>query len=102
MTGKAFVVIAMTTVLIVLASAAWAGMEEGEKSEQGGSVVPCSLAGVNPAHHPEIFGDPAAARSYGFVQGPDLVWRVDSNCIAGRSGSPLAAAPTSSVGRKRR
>ena len=102
MTGKAFVVIAMTTVLIVLASAAWADMEEGEKSEQGGSVVPCSLAGVNPAHHPEIFGDPAAARSYGFVQGPDRVWRVDSNCTAGRSGSPLAAAPTSSVGRKRR
>jgi hypothetical protein len=102
MTGKAFVVIAITTVLGVLASAAWAGMEEGEKSEQGGSVVPCSLVGVNPAHHPEIFGDPAAARSYGFVQGPDRVWRVDGNCTAGRSGSPMAAAPTSSVGRKRR
>jgi len=73
----------------------------GDRSD-GGGVVPCSLAGVNPAHHPEIFGNPAAAQSYGFVQGPDRVWRVDGNCIAGRSGSPMAAAPASSVGRKRR
>ena len=84
MTGnKAFVVSATTAVLVVLAttSLARAAMEEGDKSNQGGSVVPCSLAGVNPAHHPEIFGNPAVARSYGFVQGPDRVWRVDSNCV---------------------
>jgi len=83
MTGKnAFVMSAMTTVLVVLTatSPARAAMEEGDKSNQGGSVVPCSLDGVNPAHHPEIFGNPAVARSYGFVQGPDRVWRVDSNC----------------------
>jgi hypothetical protein len=102
--SKVFVVIAMTAVLAVLCatSAASAGMEEGEKSEQGGSVTPCSLVGVNPVHHPEIFSDPAIARSYGFVQGPDRVWRADGNCIAGRSGSPMAAAPASSVRRKHR
>ena len=101
--SNAFVVIAMTAVLGVLGgtSAARAGMEEGDTPSEGGSVIRCSLAGVNPVHHPEIFGDPAVARSYGFVQGRDFVWRVDSNCTAGRSGSPMAA-PASSVGRKRR
>ena len=80
--NKAFIVSAMTTVLVVLAATApaRAAMEESDKSNQGGSVIPCSLEGVNPAHHPEIFGNPAVARSYGFVQGPDRVWRVDSNC----------------------
>jgi len=28
----------------------------------GGNVRPCSLDGVNPAHHPQIFGNPATAR----------------------------------------
>ena len=78
--GKA--TIAMTTLLGVLGtiSAAPAAMEESDKSNQGGSVIPCSLDGVNPAHHPEIFGNPAVARSYGFIQGPDRVWRVATNC----------------------
>jgi hypothetical protein len=83
MTGnKVFVVSAMTTMLVVLTttSLARAAMEEGDKSNQGGSVIPCNLDGVNPVHHPEIFGNPAVARSYGFVQGTDRVWRVDSNC----------------------
>jgi hypothetical protein len=35
----------------------------GDRSE-GGGVVPCSLAGVNPAHHQEIFGNPAVAALY--------------------------------------
>jgi hypothetical protein len=99
---KAFVGIATTAVLLGAASAARAGMEESEKSDQGGSVSPCSLVGINPVHHPEIFGDPTVARSYGFVQGPDRVWRVDSNCTADRSGSLAAAAPASSAARKRR
>ena len=46
----------------------------------GGSVTPCSLAGINPAHHPEIFGNPATAASYGFVRGRDGVWHVAPNC----------------------
>jgi hypothetical protein len=43
----------------------------------GGSVMPCSLDGVNPVHHPQIFGNAAAARAYGFVQSPDHAWHVD-------------------------
>jgi hypothetical protein len=50
------------------------------RSERGGSVVPCSLDGVNPAHHPEIFGNPAIASSYGFVRSWDGAWRVRPNC----------------------
>jgi hypothetical protein len=42
--------------------------------------MPCSLDGVNPVYHPHIFGNPAVARSYGFVQGPDHTWHVISNC----------------------
>jgi hypothetical protein len=46
-----------------------------------GSVNPCSLAGINPADHPEIFGNPEVARSqYGFVRGPDGNWTVIPGC----------------------
>jgi hypothetical protein len=31
-------------------------------------VKPCSLDGVNPVYHPDIFGNPAVARSFGFVR----------------------------------
>jgi hypothetical protein len=49
--------------------------------QQGGSVQPCSLAGVNPADHPAIFGNPEVARTqYGFVKGPDGNWTVIPNC----------------------
>jgi hypothetical protein len=50
---------------------------------QGGYLLPCSLDGVNPAHHPDIFGSPAAAREYGFVQSRDGVWHVQANCQRG-------------------
>ena len=50
-------------------SAAWAGYDyEQDGGNWGGSVKACSLAGVNPVHHPEIFGYPAAAAEYGFVR----------------------------------
>jgi hypothetical protein len=42
--------------------------------------MPCSLDGVNPVHHPEIFGNPAAARSFGFYLGPDRAWHVVPGC----------------------
>jgi hypothetical protein len=47
------------------------------RPNSGGSVRPCSLDGVNPVHHPQIFGNAAAARAYGFVQSPDRTWHVD-------------------------
>jgi hypothetical protein len=43
-------------------------------------VLPCSLDGVNPVHHPHIFGNPAVARSYGFVRSRDGAWHVVPNC----------------------
>jgi len=82
MIGKStFVVFAMTTALGVLGttSAAWSAMIGGDRAK-GGFVKPCSLDGVNPVHHPDIFGNPAAARAYGFVLGPDRAWHVMPNC----------------------
>jgi hypothetical protein len=79
MTGsRAFVVIAMSMVVGVLGVAS-AALAHGRHHVRG-YVLPCSLDGVNPVYHPGIFGNPAVARSYGFVQGPDHVWRVASNC----------------------
>jgi hypothetical protein len=49
--------------------------------ERGGWVVPCSLDGVNPAQHPEIFGSPTVAKSYGFVRSRDGSWHVAENCL---------------------
>jgi hypothetical protein len=57
-----------------------AGSERGTGRDRGGHVVPCSLDGVNPAYHPEIFGNPAAARSFGFVMGPGGTWHVSAGC----------------------
>ena len=80
MTGnRAFVVIAITTVIGVLGAAS-AASAHGRHHVRG-YVLPCSLDGVKPVDHPGIFGNPAVARAYGFVQGPDRVWRVDSNCL---------------------
>ena len=60
-------------------SAAWSFFDG--RNFRGGFVKPCSLDGVNPVYHPDIFGNPAFARAvYGFVRGPDRVWRVEANC----------------------
>jgi hypothetical protein len=77
---KAFILLAITTALGVLGttSAAWSFFGEGR--HRGGFVKPCSLDGVNPAYHPGIFGNPAVARSYGFILSPDHTWRVEDNC----------------------
>jgi hypothetical protein len=45
-----------------------------------GAVERCSLSGVNPAYHPEVFGNPAVAKSYGFVQSNDGSWHVAPGC----------------------
>jgi len=77
---KVLVVIAITTVLGILGTAPAAASDRHDRGRERGYVVPCSLVGVNPVYHPEIFGNPAAAKAYGFVLGPDRVWRVESNC----------------------
>ena len=78
---KAYVALAVTTAVGVLGAASAAANDRSdETSYQRGAVMPCSLYGVNPAYHPRIFGNAVAARSYGFVQGTDHIWRVEDNC----------------------
>jgi hypothetical protein len=71
--------IALAAVLFV--DTASAALAKGH-SHPGGSVRPCSLDGVNPLYHPQIFGNAAAAREYGFVQSPDHTWHVDQRLCA--------------------
>jgi hypothetical protein len=93
--GKASAVLAVAAALVALEAgyaAAFESLFESERDngrnsgrERGGFVQPCSLVGVNPAAHPEIFGSPALAKTYGFVRSRDGIWRVQSNCLRGRS-----------------
>jgi hypothetical protein len=82
MTGRmTLVTLAAAAALGLLAAAAIAKDDIDNRGERGGSVTPCSLDGVNPAHHPEVFGNPAAAASqYGFIRSRDGTWRVQDNC----------------------
>jgi hypothetical protein len=78
---KAFVAFAVTTALGFLgAASAAAGTDRDRGSREPGSVVPCSLVGVNPVYHPEIFGNAATALSFGFVRSRDGTWQVVRNC----------------------
>jgi hypothetical protein len=71
--------IALAAALIVgTASAALAGSDRYDATGYG-YVLPGSLDGVNPVYHPRIFGNPAVARSYGFVQSRDGNWHVRSD-----------------------
>ena len=56
------------------------GDDRGDRPKQGRVVVRCSLNGINPVLHPEIFGNPAAAQSYGFVRSRDGTWHVQPHC----------------------
>ena len=66
--------------MVVLGVASAAASDRNSGRERGGWVMPCSLDGVNPVYHPDIFGNPAVARWYGFAQGPDRAWHVRANC----------------------
>jgi hypothetical protein len=79
--NKLFVVIATTTALGILGAASAAASDHnGNQDRPRAYVVPCSLVGVNPVYHPEIFGNAAAAASYGFVRSADGTWRVQPGC----------------------
>ena len=81
---KIFALLGSVAVLAVVgATAGQASFLDNDRHNRGGYVIPCSLDGVNPNVHPEIFGNPAVARSYGFVLGPDRVWHVEPNCHRG-------------------
>jgi len=58
--------IAFAVALIVgTASAALAG---DQTDERGGFPMPGNMDGVNPAHHPDIFG--SAGKTFGYVTSP--------------------------------
>ena len=78
---KAFAALAAAAVLAVLSTSASASSSFVDGRHRGGFVKPCSLDGVNPVYHPDIFGNPAFARAaYGFVQARDGSWHVEPNC----------------------
>ena len=76
--NKAAIVVAITAVLGVLATSSATASDHRGRGR--GWVVPCSLDGVNPVYHRDIFGDPAVARSYGFVRTADGSWHVAPGC----------------------
>ncbi len=79
--NRVFVALAVTTAMGFLgAVSAAAGTDRDRGGREPGSVVPCSLAGVNPVHHPEIFGSAGTALSFGFVKSRDGTWQVVPNC----------------------
>jgi hypothetical protein len=79
--NKSFVALAVTTALGILGTApAAAGTDRDRGPDRYGSVRPCSLDGVNPAYHPEIFGNAASALSFGFVRARGGAWQVVPNC----------------------
>ena len=78
---NAFVALAIITALGVLGAAPAVAKDDIDtRGDRGGSVRPCSLDGVNPAHHPEVFGNAATAQSFGFVKSRDGAWHVASHC----------------------
>jgi hypothetical protein len=80
--NKAFVALAVTAALGILGAAPAVGGQDrpDRNDDRGGAVNPCNLSGVNPAHHPEIFGNAATALSLGFVKSRDGTWQVVPNC----------------------
>jgi hypothetical protein len=77
---KAFVALAVTTALGILGAASAAASDRSDRGRERGYVVPCSLVGVNPVYHPDIFGNAATAYAFGFVRSRDGAWQVRPNC----------------------
>ena len=78
---RVFVVLAVAANLSILGAAPVAAASEDTRWwERGGFVKRCSLDGVNPVFHPEIFGNAATAYAYGFVRSRGGAWQVRPNC----------------------
>jgi hypothetical protein len=81
---KAFVPLVIISVLGTT-SAAWSSSDADRRlsTHHRLFVMPCSLVGINPVWHPNIFGNPAVAREYGFIRSKDGTWRVEPSCLRG-------------------
>jgi hypothetical protein len=98
MTGtKAYALLAAVAAGAVFgtASATWA--QYGGGSNTRGSITPCSLSGVNPAAHPEVFSNPTIAATYGFVRSKGS-WHVAPGCSRGAATFAPAAAAFAAMG----
>jgi hypothetical protein len=78
--SNAFVALAVAAAVSILGAASAAAGDRDRGNRERGYVVPCSLDGVNPAYHPEIFGNAAAAYAFGFVRSRGGAWQVRPNC----------------------
>jgi len=65
-----------TALVLGTASVALAGSEDTE--DRGGFVIPVGMVGVNPVYHPDISGNAAVAKAFGFVHRTDHTWHVRS------------------------
>jgi hypothetical protein len=90
--SKTFITLSLAAALGVLGVASAAASEHSDRGTHGGFVMPGSLAGVNPAYHPDIFGNPAVASEYGFIQSRDGIWHVRSDWRDGAITQPGARA----------
>jgi hypothetical protein len=89
--NKPFVTLSLAAALSVLDAASAPASDQSHHDDHGGFVKPGNLDGVNPVRHSEIFGNPAVAWAYGFVQSRDGVWHVRSDW-RGEAISPAARA----------
>ena len=78
--NKTLVTLSLAAALGALGVASAVASENHGRGTRGGFVVPGSLDGVNPAYHPEIFGNAASALSFGFIQARGGAWQVVPNC----------------------
>jgi hypothetical protein len=80
--NAAYIALVVTATFGILgATSARATVDGGDRDTMHeGAVKRCSLDGINPAYHPEIFGNPATARAFGFVLDSRHVWHVVPNC----------------------
>lgn len=73
---------ALSAALVIgILGAGAAQAETDNSSDRGGFVVPGSTDGVNPADHPGILGNTAAAKAYGYV--PTVHRHIQSRGAAG-------------------
>ena len=99
MTGtKAHILLAAVAAGAVFGTASTSLAQYGGGTNTHGAVTACSLAGVNPAHHPEIFGNPTIAATYGFVQSSNGTWHVAPGCSRGAATYAPAAAAFAAAG----
>jgi hypothetical protein len=78
--NKAFVALAVITALSILGTASAVAGSDRDRGRERGYVVACSLVGVNPVYHPDIFGNAATAYAFGFVRSRGGTWQVVPNC----------------------